>query len=59
MTEILDYARTRGIGTVYGEVLRENLSMLKLADRLGFTRENDPDDPGLVLVSLRLRDDTG
>ncbi len=59
MTEILDYARTRGIGTVYGEVLRENLSMLKLADRLGFTRENDPDDPGLVLVSLRLRDETG
>ena len=57
MTEILDYARSRGIGTVYGEVLRENMAMLKLADRLGFSRENDPDEPGVIRVSIRLRHD--
>ena len=54
MTEILAYARARGTGTVYGEVLRENTIMLKMADDLGFTRGRSEDEPGVVRVSLRL-----
>ncbi len=53
MTEILSYARARGVGTVYGEVLRENIAMLKLADKLGFSRQPSQDDPSVVHVSIR------
>jgi acetyltransferase len=37
MKEILDYARARGIKRVYGDVLRENWTMLAMAAELGFT----------------------
>ena len=57
MTEILSYARARGVGTVYGEVLRENTTMLKMADDLGFTRGRSEDEPGVVHVSIRLREE--
>ena len=59
MTEILSYARARGVGTVYGEVLRENTTMLKMADDLGFTRGQSEDEPGAVHVSIRLREGGG
>jgi acetyltransferase len=36
MREILDYARRTGIRRVFGEVLRENERMLRMADELGF-----------------------
>jgi len=54
MRRILDYARQRGIAEVFGRVLRENTAMLDLAQRLGFARRMDPDDPDVLLVSLRL-----
>ncbi len=53
MKEILAYARSRGIKEVFGEVLRENTSMLGLCRDLGFTRHESPDDPGIVEVSYR------
>lgn len=53
MKKILDYARERGIKEVFGEVLRENTSMLGLCRELGFTRHESPDDPGIVEVSYR------
>ena len=53
MTEILKHARSRGIGTVFGEVLRENTTMLKMADDLGFARADHADEPGVVRVSIR------
>lgn len=56
MTEILDYARTRGIKRVFGDVLRENRTMLAMAAELGFTIVPDPDDPQLVRVECRLDD---
>jgi acetyltransferase len=56
MRRILDYARQRGIREVVGEVLRENRAMLGLCKALGFAQRRDPDDPGTVQVSLRLRD---
>ncbi|HZH26439.1 MAG TPA: bifunctional acetate--CoA ligase family protein/GNAT family N-acetyltransferase [Azospirillaceae bacterium] len=54
MREILDYARNRGIGTVFGQVLRENVNMLRMAGELGFHRHDDPQDPGLVEVEIDL-----
>ncbi|BDA86984.1 GCN5 family N-acetyltransferase [Aureimonas sp. SA4125] len=51
MTEILAYARERGIGRVEGEVLRENTSMLRLVRALGFTVRSSPDDPSVVHVA--------
>ena len=54
MDEILAYARNRGIGQVFGEVLRENTTMLAMCQDLGFERSVDPDDPGVMLVRYTL-----
>jgi acetyltransferase len=54
MRRILDYARTRGVREVIGDVLRENRSMLGLCEALGFTRSNLPDEPEVVRVRLDL-----
>ena len=39
---------------LYGEVLGENQQMLKLSRAFGFTVKTDPDDPGVMLVTLKL-----
>lgn len=54
MRRIIDYARSRGIKEIYGEVLRENTTMLKLSRILGFESLHVPDDPTLTRVTLRL-----
>ncbi|MCB8836562.1 bifunctional acetate--CoA ligase family protein/GNAT family N-acetyltransferase [Aurantimonas sp. VKM B-3413] len=36
MNEILAYGRNRGLARIYGEVLRENATMLRMARELGF-----------------------
>jgi len=54
MRRIIDYARARGIREVVGDVLRENRTMLKLCEVLGFTTERDADDLEIVKVRLRL-----
>ncbi|MCO5759910.1 MAG: GNAT family N-acetyltransferase, partial [Chromatiaceae bacterium] len=56
MRRIIHYARARGIGEIYGEVLTENQPMLQLDRALGFAIHNDPDDPGLKHVVLKLHD---
>jgi acetyltransferase len=52
MTLLIDYARERGIGTLIGHVLAENMPMLELARELGFTA--GADDAGVVRVTLPL-----
>jgi acetyltransferase len=54
MTEIIDYARSRGLKRIFGEVLRENITMLRMAGELGFAREDVPDEPGLIHVTISL-----
>ena len=54
MRRIIDYAKSRGIREIVGDVLRENRTMLKLCKVLGFTTERDPDDLEIVKVRLRL-----
>jgi acetyltransferase len=52
MQMIIEYARTEGIGTIEGQVLRENTSMLAMCRQLGFQIAADPDDVGICIVKL-------
>ena len=54
MRRIIDYARSRGLHEIYGDVLRENVTMLKLCKILGFETSRIPEDVSLVRVKLRL-----
>uniref|UniRef100_UPI0031DA68BB GNAT family N-acetyltransferase n=1 Tax=Inquilinus sp. TaxID=1932117 RepID=UPI0031DA68BB len=54
MTEIIAYARSRGLARISGEILRENATMLRMAEELGFTSEAATDEPGLVRVTIAL-----
>ncbi len=58
MLHLIEYAKKRQIGEIYGEVLRENDKMLRLNRELGFQVNRDPDDPNLMKVSLKLREPT-
>jgi acetyltransferase len=55
MGEILDYARDRDVGEVYGTILAENAPMISMAREFGFAIGRDPDDASLVLARLVLR----
>lgn len=54
MRRIIEYAKSRGIAEIHGDVLRENTTMLKLCRALGFIQSNNPDDPSIVKVVLKL-----
>jgi acetyltransferase len=54
MRRIIDYAKSRGMKEIFGDVLVENTTMLKLCGMLGFESFGVPDDPGLVRVTLTL-----
>ena len=54
LRRIIDYSKSRKIRYLYGEVLSDNRSMLKLADVFGFKKRPVPDDPGVMHVSLNL-----
>ena len=53
MTEILDYARARGLQTVFGDVLHENTTMIQMARQLG-AEVKAGETPDLVKVTFRL-----
>jgi acetyltransferase len=59
MRRIIEYARRRGLREIWGDVLRDNRTMLKMCRVLGFTQEDVPDDPDLVRVRLDLRTGAG
>ena len=54
MRRIIDHARSRGIRQIVGQVLCENIPMLKVCGALGFSTRRDLDDPGVIAVSLKL-----
>jgi acetyltransferase len=54
MGRIIQYARERGLRQVYGEVLQENAGMLHIDRSLGFKIRPEPDDPGVMHVTLEL-----
>ncbi|MGI9510581.1 MAG: GNAT family N-acetyltransferase [Geminicoccaceae bacterium] len=55
MERLIAYARKRGIGELYGEVLRKNRPMLALCKKLGFEQAALPEDPAIVRVRLDLK----
>ena len=54
MRRIIDVARHRGIRELYGEVLQDNRPMMRLCKALGFSSRRDPDEPGVLTVTLKL-----
>ena len=50
MTALLDAARSKGLKTMEGEVLKNNSSMLHLMDRLSFTAEASAEDADIKIV---------
>lgn len=54
MCHLIDYARSEGLKQLHGTVLRENTTMQRMCTDLGFSVEPDPDDAGVVRVTLPL-----
>jgi acetyltransferase len=54
MQLMIAYARSEGIQTIKGQVLRENTMMLEMCRELGFRIEFDPQEPTSVIVTLQL-----
>jgi acetyltransferase len=54
MRRIISYVHQRGTQEIFGEVLRENESMLRINEALGFTMTRLPEDPDIMQVSLKL-----
>jgi acetyltransferase len=54
MRKIIEAARRRGIKELYGDVLSETHTMLKLCKAFGFKSRLMPDDAGVVIVTLPL-----
>jgi GNAT superfamily N-acetyltransferase len=50
LRKLVDWARRRGMASIYGDVLHENSPMLTLAERLGFVRAHVVGDPGVMRV---------
>jgi acetyltransferase len=55
MQHLIAYACAEGLEELHGQVLAENETMLQMCRELGFTVMREPDDPGIMLVTLRLR----
>ncbi len=55
MRHLIRYARDEGLKTLYGTVLKENATMVKMCKELGFEVKRDPDDPMLYDVTLDLK----
>ncbi|WP_282604703.1 bifunctional acetate--CoA ligase family protein/GNAT family N-acetyltransferase [Pelagibius sp. Alg239-R121] len=56
MNRILNYARSRGLEEIWGDVLDHNRRMLELARELGFSIRHLHDEPGIVRVTRKLSD---
>lgn len=54
MERMLDYARSRYVREVFGDVLVENKAMRGLAQRLGFSENFAPGEPGVIEISIKL-----
>lgn len=50
MVALMDAARSKGLKVMEGEVLKNNVSMLKLMKRLGFTIESSLEDESIKII---------
>jgi len=54
MTRLIDLARQREISELVGEVLRENVPMLRMCRKLGFAVSPEPADFSIFIATKRL-----
>ena len=54
MQLIIDYARKEGLKRITGQVLRQNVTMLRMCSELGFRIEDDPEQPSICVATLNL-----
>ena len=54
MTRLIDLARQREISELVGEVLRENMPMLRMCRKLGFAVSPEPSDFSIFVATKRL-----
>jgi len=54
MQTLIDYARSEGIREIQGDVLAENTTMLRMCAELGFSAEDNPEEPGIRTVKLAI-----
>jgi acetyltransferase len=54
MQLLIEYARSEGLTSLFGDVLNENTTMLAMCRELGFTVAGDAREPGISIVSLDL-----
>jgi acetyltransferase len=54
MRQIIAYCRRRGVGEIFGDVLKDNMPMLALSRSLGFEVIVPPDEPDKVVVKMDL-----
>jgi acetyltransferase len=52
---LIDHARAKGVGVLFGLVAAGNTRMLALSEELGFARRADPVDGAQAIVELALR----
>jgi acetyltransferase len=56
MELIIEYAKAEGLRRVTGQVLRENVVMLRMCRELGFAIADDPQDASVSIATLVLSD---
>lgn len=54
MQTLLEYARSEGIATITGQILRENVTMIAMCRELGFSIADDPNDNAVVVATLKV-----
>ena len=54
MRRLIDWARSRGMVEIVGQVLAENAPMLDFVRRLGFTLRRMPDEPDVIEARLEI-----
>lgn len=55
---LVDYARTREVGQLYGDILRENVPMAEFMRDLGFHLEDIPESEAIIRATLSLSPST-
>ncbi len=54
MQLLIEYGEAEGLKQIYGQVLRENTTMIEMCRNLGFKVEPDPTERDLFDVTLAL-----
>ncbi|MCR4339511.1 MAG: GNAT family N-acetyltransferase, partial [Gemmatimonadaceae bacterium] len=54
LRRLIEYARSRGIQRLHGDVLADNNTMLKLSRVLGFVTKQVEGEPGVVRIELQM-----